>query len=179
MVVDTTLSTDDRFIATEQSLLPITIKLVPARDSAEAKSVTVIEPTGTTKVSENGIGSSYDVYLRPCSQTMADDTVLSIKATVGGQVVLDSTLMQNDTVYEITGSDWNYNAAEDACKVTLSVHAEDDDDEEGDHFASLVHTVTDAAGETILLSDNSTLYAKSVLVRIYDNVSVLLDSTRA
>jgi hypothetical protein len=172
LIVNADVTDDTRFVATEQSLLPISMKLLPSRTNTEAKSVTVIEPTGETKVREQGSGSSYDVYLRPCNQDMAENTRLVITATVGGQVQLDRTTMEEGTEFVITGSTaWNVDATddEDKCKVTVSVQAVNDGLEEGDHFVSLVHNVTDKDGGTILLSDESRLYAKNVLVRLFDD----------
>jgi hypothetical protein len=57
------------------------------------------------------------------------------------------------------------------CKTTVTVSAvyEKEKLEEGDHFLTLRHVVTDGEGDKdIDLSDGSSLLASNVLVRIYD-----------
>ena len=139
-VVDEVVSTDERFIATEQSIIPIDIKLIPSKTSEQAKSITIVEPTGKTIVAEgeNGFGASYDIYLRPCSDEMKSDTELWINETVPDQVILD--------MYYINGDDWGTD-----CKVTVNVAAYDDDDAKGDHFVTLAHVATNktSGGEEI------------------------------
>ena len=68
-------------------------------------------------------------------------------------------------------SDW-----EDDCKATIWVLPVDDDQQEAVHYVSLLHTVTED-GTDIILNDNSTLYAPTVLVEIYDDdiAGVIID----
>ena len=66
---------DTRFSGTGQSLLPIDIRLIPSLSNTDgAMSVTIEEKRSGTTVAEgpNGFSSSYDVYLRPCSQELRD-----------------------------------------------------------------------------------------------------------
>lgn len=156
-VVDTTKTQDQKFKGTEQSIAPINVKLIPAKNSTKAKSITVVEPTGKTIVAEGGFTADYDIYLRPCTQPMRDDTVLSITQSVASQVGL--------SIDSINGNAWGND-----CKVTVTVTAVDDEDQEGDHFVALGHVATNkTTGKPILLSDGSALYASNILVRIYDD----------
>jgi hypothetical protein len=155
-------SPDRRFNTTDQTIRPVSVKLLPGQKSAHAKSVTVVEPSGYTYVGEGdkGWSSSYDVYLRPCTSAMIDDTIVEIAPTEFGRVevsppVIDSAAWGN----ELGG-----------CKVTVQVTPVKDDNEEGIHFVTLAHKVFDSNSESIRLSDGSTLYADSVLVRIYDDL---------
>lgn len=143
----------------EQSIDPISIKLIPEKHSASAKSVTIVPPPFMS-VAEgpNGFSAEYDIYLRPCTTAMRDGTFLSITQSIEGQVTLSTD--------HITGDDW---LGDGNCKVTVNVTAVDDDILEGDHFVSLRHNVTTTSGNEILLSDDSVLYASNVLVRIYDD----------
>ena len=55
-------------------------------------------------------------------------------------------------------------------KYSVSVSAVDDDLVEGAHYTTILHTVRNIeTGEEILLTDESPLYAKNVLVTIYDD----------
>lgn len=156
-VVSVTDTGDERFLNTLQTLVPIAAKLLPAKDSALAKTVVVIESDGETRVAEDGLGhgfdDSYNVIIRPCDSTMFGSKV-SITPNIEGQI--------QTTVSELT-------VATGQCEFTVGVSAVDDDVEEGDHFVTLQHTIVDSAGNDILLFDNSTLYVANVLVRIYDD----------
>ncbi len=154
-------SPDERFETTAQTIRPVSVKLLPEKDSALAKSVTVVEPDGYTYVGEgvNGWSSSYDVYLRPCTSAMIDDTVVEIVPTETGRVTVNPAV--------IDSAAWG---SEPGCKVTVQVTPVVDTDEEGIHFVTLTHKVVDSNQEDIRLSDDSILYADSVLVRIYDDL---------
>jgi hypothetical protein len=168
------LTNDPAFKDTQQAIQPIYNKLIPRKDgSFGAKSITVIEPAGETVVVEGGTygyGSTYDVYLRPCTEDMKANTVVRVDETVSGQVNVSPSL--------IRGADWG-----DTCKVTVSVNAVDDDDAEGLHFVTLTHNVSDASGREILVNDegflSSVLTASNVLVKIHDNdiAGVIIEDT--
>ena len=168
-------TTDQRFTATKQTILPVDVKLIPGNGNMMAKSVTVFQPTGRTVVAEgdDGFSATYNVLLRPCTYDMASQTTLTIAQSVADQVELSHS--------EITGvNGWNVTGG---CNVSITVNPSDDDSDvqEGDHFVSLSHNVTNATGEPVLLSDNSTLFASNVLVRIYDDDigSVIIQETGA
>lgn len=161
------LTTDETFRRTEQSLLPINVKLVPAMNTLEAKSITVVEHKSTTSVAEgeNGFGASYDIYLRPCTPAMRNEIYLNITESVPGQLILNKQILNGD--------DWGSD-----CKFTVNVTAVDDSLEEGDHFVTLSHTAYNKSdGQQILLSDGYPLFVRKVLVRIYDDdvPSVILE----
>ena len=112
-----------------------------------------------TKVSEgtNGFDSTYDIYLRPCSSEMLDTISVQMTPTVANQIVIEPS--------ELSGAHF----ATD-CKVSVTVSAVDDDLVEGNHYATILHTVRNTTnGEELLLSDGSPLYAANVLVEIYDD----------
>lgn len=155
-------STDKRFETTAQTIRPVSVKLLPGQNSALAKSVTVVEPNGYTYVGEGAKGwsNSYDVYLRPCTSTMIDETIVEIVPTEVGRVVVTPEFIDS-TVWGTQGG---------GCKVTVEVTPVVDSDEEGIHFVTLVHNVFNIDQQDIRLSDNSTLYADDVLVRIYDDL---------
>jgi len=164
LVVERTF--DNRFKDLQQSLLPITARLLPRRDSTEVKSVAVVQPSGKMFVVEGGDDATYDVYLRPCTGDMKALEV-NIEPTVANQVIL--------TPERIT--DWGAD-----CKVTVNVAAVDDSLEEGLHFVTLAHTLKGPPDrpDLLKLSDESTLSASNVLVKIYDNelVDVIVDEPR-
>lgn len=87
---------------------------------------------------------------------MKADTRVVIQESISGQV--------NVTPSTVEGTGWG-----EDCKVTVTVDAVDDELEEGLHFVTLGHSVTDLNGAAILLSDNSTLAASNVLVKIHDD----------
>lgn len=146
---------DERFLATEQSVLPIDVLLIPALDSANAKSVAIVEPTGKTAVIEGGDAATYDVYLRPCTTNFIGNVQVKVSQTVLNQVNLTG---------DISGDTINF-SVDSYCKSTILVKARADLIQEGIHFVSLVHTVS---GNASTLSDNSTLAATNVLVKIND-----------
>lgn len=163
-------TTDINFESTEQSILPIDIKLLPSPLNPIAKAVSVIEPDRRTAVAEGpeGYSDSYDVYLRPCDMATKTNTVLSVIQSVQGEIIVSPS--------SVSGSTWGSD-----CKVTISVSAVNDTKQEGDHFVTLRHNVTTPSGAAILLFDNSTLYAGNVLVRIYDDdiAGVMIDESLA
>ena len=65
------LTTDLTFKDQNQSIKPVTVRLLPGLDSPEGKTIAVVQPTGQTMVVEGSTGSpgrledSYDIYLRP------------------------------------------------------------------------------------------------------------------
>jgi hypothetical protein len=84
-------TTDPRFINTEQSVLPIDITLIPSVNYANgSKSVTVREKTEGTFVAEGpyGFNTTYDVYLRPCSEEMLNSIHIDISTSVANQLIL-------------------------------------------------------------------------------------------
>lgn len=170
-VVDTTESDAPNFERNGQSIAPVNVKLIPSKDSLQAKSITVVEPTGYTIVAEgdDGFTADYDIYLRPCTAAMRSDTLLSITQSVPGQLELSNDFITGDTWLGPNGD----------CKVTITVAAVDDEKQEGDHFVALGHVATSLDGGEILLSDMSILYASNVLVRIYDNdiAGVIVDES--
>ena len=118
--------------------------------------------SGGTAVMEgsNGFESTYDIYLRPCSEEMLDAIQVQMTTTNPDQVVL--------TPSELTGT----NFANDECKTTITVSAVDDVLPEGNHYTVILHTVQNrTSGEQIMLTDESPLYAANVLVTIYDDDS--------
>ena len=170
------LTTDPGFKATNQSILPVDVRLIPGIENKNAKSVTVFQPTGRTLVAEgdDGFDATYSVFLRPCTNEMAMNTKLSIVQSVAGQVQLDKS-----EIVEPTANDWNVAGG---CNVTITVTPSNDAIQEGDHFVTLSHVVTDATtGGPVLLSDSSTLFTSNVLVRIYDDDigSVIVQETGA
>lgn len=149
---------DKRFIRTEQSLLPVSIRLIPSINNTNgAKSLSVVEQTGGSSVMEGpyGFHTEYDMYLRPCS--LIDDIRVIMDVSVPDQLFLSKT--------ELTGSDFQ----NEECKATVEVWAIDDDLAEGDHFVNIQHFVSTSVGDPIMLTDNSMLFASNVLVRIYDD----------
>jgi len=160
LAVSNVTTDDENFIKTAQTILPVNVKLIPGANNTKAKAVTVVDPDGSTIVAEGNsttrITASYEIYLRPCTIGMKEETFLQIVESVPGQLQLSK--------YNINGVEWG-----SECKVDIDITAVDDSVEEGDHFVTLSHIVTDSADNEILLSDNSTLIASSVLVRIYDD----------
>ena len=153
-------TTDERFSLTNQTLLPIDIKLIPGMDNdAGAKSITIEEGLAGTAVMEGGFNASYDVTLRPCSDELIRDVVVTLEESVPGQLNLSTR--------ELNGTDFDKNS----CTATVDVSAYDDNFSEGDHYVNIRHVVTNrTAGEDpIFLTDGSPLYAPNVLVQIYDN----------
>jgi hypothetical protein len=56
------------------------------------------------------------------------------------------------------------------CKATVNIAANDDNLEEGDQYVNIKHFVSSRTdGKAILLADNSTLLAATVLVQVYDD----------
>ena len=105
----------------------------------------------------NGFDSSYDVYLRPCSGEMLDAISIELTPSVPDQIEFDPL--------ELTGTHFT---AE--CKATISVSAIDDDLVEGIHHTTILHNVRNVTnGELIRLMDGTPLYAKNVLVTVYDD----------
>ncbi|GAX18396.1 hypothetical protein FisN_2Lh003 [Fistulifera solaris] len=155
-------SPDLRFETTAQTIRPVSVKLLPAKNSPLAKSVTVVQPDGDINVGEGdqGWSSSYDVYLRPCTNAMIQNTIVEIVPTETGRVTVNPEV--------IDSAHWGSQAG--GCKVTVQVTPAVDSDEEGIHFVTLTHKVVDSNQEDIRLSDDSILYAESVLVRIYDDL---------
>ena len=154
------LTEDPHFNITEQSLLPVDIKLMPSLNNiAGAKSVTIQEQPAGTVVAEgpNGFSSSYDVYLRPCSKGLLDQIEVTMLESVPDQIDLSANVLTGD----------NFT---DECKAVVEVSAFDDDVWEGIHYVNIQHVVKNRiTGEDILLSDNSSLFSTSVLVQIYDD----------
>ena len=162
------LTGDENFRRTEQSLIPINVKLIPSKETVEAKSITVVEHEPETVVAEgpNGFDAKYDIYLRPCTPEMKNETFLDISQSVPDQVVVDKQILN--------GPDWGKD-----CKVTVTVSAVDEAiaKEEGDHFVTLSHVAYNSTGQQILLSDGYPLFVRNVLVRIYDDdiAGVMID----
>lgn len=152
---------DQRFINTEQSLLPVDIKLIPGMDNVDgAKAVTIVEDLSGTSVAEGsyGFNATYDVYLRPCSEELLQDIRVTLEESVSGQIVL--------TPSELSGTNFNNSQ----CKATVEVSAVDDGFAEGDHYANIRHVVTNSSSNRpIYLTDGSPLFAANVLVQIYDD----------
>lgn len=149
---------DERFIRTQQSLLPVDIRLIPALNNTNgAKSVSIVERKGGSTVMEGpyGFNTSYEVYLRPCS--LALDVKITMDMSVEDQLLLSKT--------ELTGSDFE----NEECKATVEVAANNDGWAEGDHYVNIQHFVSTSKGEPILLIDNSVLSAANVLIQIYDD----------
>lgn len=157
--IDLASTTEDPvYLAANQTIQPLYNKLIPRKDgSSNAKSVTVIEPSGETVVVEgaNGFDATYNIYLRPCTNESRADTVISIVDSVPNQVAVTPKIVGN--------GDWD-----DECKATISVSAIDDKVQEGLHFVTLMHDVT-SGGAVVVLSDNTTLVSPNVLVKIYDD----------
>ena len=163
--VDGGKTKDSRFNATEQTLLPVDIRLIPSMNSgAGAMSVTVNETGGSTAVAEGDQGfiDTYEVYLRPCGQNSpVDDVIIIIEESVTSQVVLSPP--------NLTSSDFN---TATGCRATVTVSAQNDRLQEGDHFVTLRHVVKNISttpNEDVILSDGTPLFAANVLVQIYDN----------
>ncbi len=149
---------DVRFVRTQQSLLPVDIRLIPSLNNVNgAKSVSVVERTDGSSVMEgpHGFHAYYDLYLRPCS--LISDIRVIMNLSVPDQIILSKM--------ELTGIDFQ----NEDCKATVEVRAIDDDSAEGDHFVNIQHFVSTSSGHPILLTDSSTLFASNVLVRIYDD----------
>jgi Ca2+-binding RTX toxin-like protein len=167
-------TSDERFKGTQQSILPVDVKLLPGKANLKAKSVTVFQPTGRTVVAEGemGFNATYNVLLRPCTEAMAKETKVTIGQSVTRQLGLSQFEIQNDA------TSWNLAGG---CNVAITVFPFDDIDQEGDHFVTLSHVVTNSTDDPVLLSDNSTLFASNVLVRIYDDDigSVIIQETLA
>ena len=153
---------DYRFINTEQAVLPVSIVLLPSiQNTAGAKSVFVKQSSGGTKVAEgsNGFESSYDVYLRPCSDEMLSVVQVEISSTVQDQISI--------TPSELVGTDFD-NGEE--CKATVTVAAVDDNIVEGEHYTTIFHTVRNSTdGNVMMLTNESPVYVSNVLVTIYDD----------
>ena len=163
--MNTFSTVDERFTATAQSILPVDVKLIPGKENTKAKSVTVFQPTGRTVVAEgdDGFSATYNVFLRPCTPAMANQTTLTILQSVAGQLELSNSVISGAGAkgWDVIGGD---------CNVTITVSPSVDTDQEGDHFVSLIHVVTGTETDgPVLLGDNSTLFASNVSVRIYDD----------
>lgn len=152
---------DYRFINTEQAVLPVSIVLLPSiQNTAGAKSVFVKQSSGGTKVAEgsNGFESSYDVYLRPCSDEMLSVVQVEMSSTVQDQISI--------TPSELVGSDFDNGE----CKATVTVAAVDDNIVEGEHYTTIFHTVRNSTdGNVMMLTNESPVYVSNVLVTIYDD----------
>ena len=150
---------DERFKQTQQSLLPVDIRLMPSlNNTMGAKSVSVVEKEGGTAVMEGpyGFNATYDIHLRPCSNQFLNDIKVTMIMSVESQLILNATVL--------TGSQFDQK-----CKATIHVAANDDILEEGDQYVNIQHFVSRIDGEAILLADNSTLMAANVLVQVYDD----------
>lgn len=93
---------------------------------------------------------------------------VELTTTVSDQLILIPTVL---TRAHFENSD---------CKATVLVTAEDDDWEEGDHYSTIIHTVTNlTSGGSINLTDGSPLLAANVLVTIYDDdtAGVIIEET--
>ena len=129
-------------------------------NTAGAKSVTIDEQPGGTVVAEgpSGFGTSYDVYLRTCSSELLDMIDVTMVDSPSSQIILNPPKLDGT----------NFNNSD--CKATVQVSAVDDSDGEGNHFVNIRHTVTDKnTSGSIILSDESKLFAANVLVQIYDD----------
>jgi len=149
---------DERFARTQQTLLPVDIRLIPSRNNAKgAKSISIVEQSGGSAVMEgpNGFHAEYEMYLRPCS--LISDIRVNMEMSVPDQLILSKT--------ELTGSDFQ----NEECKATVEVRAINDDLAEGDHYVNIQHFVSTSKGGPIWLTDNSQLFISNVLVRIYDD----------
>jgi hypothetical protein len=152
---------DVRFKRTEQSLLPIDIRLLPSLNNTDgAKSVSVVENNGGTAIMEgpNGFNSTYDIYLRPCSEQLLGDINITTRMSVPGQLHLNPAVLN-----------WSHFNFSQECKATVEVAASDDMLAEGDHYVNIQHFVSRTNGDPILLTDSSPLIAAHVLVKIYDD----------
>lgn len=154
-------TTDERFLRTEQSVLPIDIKLIPGmNNSAGAKSITIEEDRSGTAVTEGpeGFNATYDLILRPCSDELLQAVVVELEESVPDQLNLSTTVLD--------GTDFNSTT----CRATVKVAAFDDNNAEGDHYVNIRHVVKNGTdGGPIFLTDGSQLYAPNVLVQIYDD----------
>ena len=152
---------DTRFNATDQSLLPIDIRLMPSvNNTAGAMSVTIEEQRGGTTVAEGikGFSSTYDVYLRPCSHELLEVINVTMVESVPDQI--------NLSVNELNGT--HFNNVE--CKATVVVDAFEDSMGEGDHYVNIRHVVKNKTNdEDIKLTDGSPLLAANLLVLVYDD----------
>ena len=92
------------------------------------------------------------MYLRSCNTK--NDIRVRIVPTVEDQV----------TVHPENIIDWGTD-----CKETVNVLAKDNSLEEGIHFVTFSHIVTDASGNNVTLTDNLTLFADNMMVYIYDD----------
>jgi hypothetical protein len=149
---------DERFIQTEQSLIPVDIRLIPSVNNTNgAKSVSIVERLGGLSVMEGmrGFNTSYDVYVRPCS--LANDIKITMDMSVANQLILNKTVL--------TSSDFE----NDECKAVVEVAAFDDGWAEGDHYVNIQHFVSTSDGIPINLTDNSILFASNVLIHVYDD----------
>ena len=162
---------DERFERTEQSVLPIDIKLMPSlQNTAGAKSVTIDEQPAGTFVAEGlaGFNSTYDVYLRPCTLELRDIIEVTMMESMSSQIILTPSILYGN----------DFSNAE--CKATVEVSAVNDAVGEGDHFVNIQHDVKNKdSGEDILLTDGSSLLAANVLVQIYDDdiAGVIIEET--
>ena len=150
---------DERFIRSNQTLLPVDIRLIPSLNNTNgAKSVSVVEKNGGTTVMEGpgGFNSTYEVYLRPCSEELFGDIKVTMNMSVPGQLILNSTVLF-----------WS-DFSED-CRATVEVAAFNDTMAEGDQYVNIQHFVSTTNGTLILLTDKSVLLAANVLVQIYDD----------
>ena len=90
---------------------------------------------------------------------MLDIIKVQMTSTVLDQIVISPSS-------ELIGSHFD----NEECKAVVSVSAVNDDLIEGDHYVTILHTVLNRqTGEEILLTDESPLFAKNVLVTIYDD----------
>jgi hypothetical protein len=123
---------DERFRQTQQSLLPVDIRLIPSLNNAlGAKSVSVVERIGGTTVMEGpyGFNATYDIYLRPCSNQLLNDIKVAMTMSVESQLILNATVL--------TGSQFDQK-----CKATVKVAANGDYLEEGDQYVNIQHFVS-------------------------------------
>jgi hypothetical protein len=151
---------DEQFQQTQQSLLPVDIRLMPSlNNTIGAKSVSIVERVGGTAVMEGpyGFNATYDIHLRPCLNQLFNDIKVTMTMSVESQLILNATVL--------TGSQSNQQ-----CKATVNIAENDDSLEEGDQYVNIQQFVSSRTdGKAILLADNSTLLAANFLVQVYDD----------
>lgn len=136
--VDGGKTKDSRYVATEQSVLPVDIKLIPSmNNTAGARSVTVRERVEGTFVTEGnsgeGFDSTYEIYLRPCSDEMLRIIEVSMVATVADQIEISPSVLVRS------------HFDNDECKATVAVAAIDDDWAEGMYECIIVRLLSSSS----------------------------------
>lgn len=177
-VLNTAGTTDERFIETKQSILPIDITLIPGSSNAMAKSVTVVKPTESMFVVEGSSdeenAASYDLILRPCPIDTGLAGELRIVAVPAGQVLLNG----NNGTAKISHASW---ARDHNCNYRVQVVAAAGDGPGGAHFVTLRHALEDPGGAWTALSDGTRLRVPDVVIRIYgggDRPGVVVSETQ-